>query len=159
MKQSFKTGIAFGVTSGVITTLGLLVGLSFSSGMKLIVIWGILTIAVADSLSDALGIHVSQESDKKNKADHIRESTITTFIVKFVIACSFLIPVFIFDLTTATIIGVVWWLLLLTILSYIIAKSQKKSPLHAIFEHVGIWALVVVITYFIGIFISSKFGA
>ena len=54
MKQSLKTGFSFGLTSGVITTLGLMVGLNAGTHSRLAVIGGIVTIAVADALSDAL---------------------------------------------------------------------------------------------------------
>jgi len=55
--------MSFGLTSGIITTLGLIVGLHSGTHSKLAVIGGILTIAMADALSDALGIHVSEESE------------------------------------------------------------------------------------------------
>ncbi|MCR4290314.1 MAG: hypothetical protein NUV86_08670, partial [Candidatus Scalindua sp.] len=63
MKESLKTGIIFGLTSGTITTLGLMIGLYSGTNSRCIVIGGILTIAVADSLSDALGIHISEEAN------------------------------------------------------------------------------------------------
>ena len=47
MTQSLRTGANFGVTSGVITTLGLVVGLHAGTRSDLAVIGGILTIAVA----------------------------------------------------------------------------------------------------------------
>ena len=56
----------FRVDLGVITTLGLIVGLHSGTHSRAIVIGGILTIAIADAMSDALGIHVSEES--KNSA-------------------------------------------------------------------------------------------
>ncbi|MGZ8381620.1 MAG: hypothetical protein ACXW4C_08190, partial [Nitrospira sp.] len=55
MKASFKTGLSFGLTSGVITTLGLMVGLHSGTHSRTVVIGGILTIAIADAMSDALG--------------------------------------------------------------------------------------------------------
>ena len=55
--------MSFGLTSGIITTLGLIVGLHSGTHSKLAVIGGILTIAMADAFSDALGIHVSEESE------------------------------------------------------------------------------------------------
>jgi len=63
MKKSLKTGISFGLTSGTITTLGLMIGLNSGTNSRGIIIGGILTIAIADSLSDALGIHISEEAD------------------------------------------------------------------------------------------------
>ncbi|MFB6357478.1 MAG: hypothetical protein ABEJ96_00270, partial [Thiohalorhabdaceae bacterium] len=61
MRESLRAGLNFGMTSGVITTLGLMVGLHSGTRSALAVIGGILTIAVADSLSDAMGVHVSKE--------------------------------------------------------------------------------------------------
>ena len=63
MKDSLRTGISFGLTSAVITTLGLMVGLHSGTHSKLVVLAGILTIAIADAFSDALGIHVSKEAE------------------------------------------------------------------------------------------------
>jgi len=53
MKASFKTGLSFGLTSGVITTLRLMVGLHSGTRSRTVVIGGILTIAIADAMSDA----------------------------------------------------------------------------------------------------------
>ena len=79
---------------------------------------GILTIAIADAFSDALGVHISEESDKKNKTKEIRESTFATFIAKFLVAMTFAIPVLMFEsLLTATIVSAIRGLLLLSILS------------------------------------------
>jgi len=60
MKESLRTGISFGLTSVTITTLGLMIGLYSGTNSRGIVIGGILTIAIAHPLSDALGIHVYQ---------------------------------------------------------------------------------------------------
>ena len=86
MKVSLKTGISFGLTSGVITTLGLMVGLNASTHSKAAVIGGILTIAVADAFSDALGIHVSQEAQKETSTKAVWESTLSTLVSKFAVA-------------------------------------------------------------------------
>ena len=47
MKASWKTGLSFGLTSGVITTLGLMVGLHSGTHSRAVVIGGILTIAMS----------------------------------------------------------------------------------------------------------------
>ncbi|MBW1641510.1 MAG: VIT1/CCC1 transporter family protein, partial [Deltaproteobacteria bacterium] len=65
MKRSLRKGISFGLTSGTITTLGLMVGLHSGTHSRMVVIGGILTIAVADAFSDALGIHISAESENE----------------------------------------------------------------------------------------------
>lgn len=79
MKTSWKTGISFGLTSGVITTLRLMVGLHSGTHSRAIVISGILTIAIADATSDALGIHVSEESKNSVPVSQVWEATLATF--------------------------------------------------------------------------------
>jgi len=117
MKHSLKTGLCFGLTSGIITTLGLMVGLHSGTHSKIVVLGGILTIAVADAFSDALGIHVSEESEQKHTNKEIWESTIATFLSKFLFALTFIIPIVFFELSTAIVISVIWGLFALSILS------------------------------------------
>jgi len=151
MKRSVKKGFGFGITSGIITTLGLMVGLFSSTNSKIVVLGGILMIAIADAMSDALGIHLSEELSGKN-CKEIWESTISTFTFKFVFATIFVIPILIFELQFAIIFSVFFGLLLLGIFSYFIAVQNKKNPLPVIAEHVVIATLVVIFTYFIGEF-------
>jgi len=128
MRQSLKTGFSFGLTSGVITTLGLMVGLHSGTHSKLAVMGGILTIAIADAFSDALGIHVSQESQNRHSKRSIWEATVVTFLSKFVFALTFIAPIMFFELSKAILISVVWGLSILSIFSYVIAKPQKENP-------------------------------
>src|SRR5690349_2717416 len=101
MKLSLKKGLGFGLTSGVITTLGMLIGLTTVSDSRSVIIGGILSIAIADSVSDAMGIHLSEESNKKNNVKAIWEATFSTFIAKFLFALTFLIPVIILNIEWA----------------------------------------------------------
>ncbi len=50
MKAQIRKGFGFGLTSGIITTLGLIVGLHSSTHSKLAVIGGVIIIAIADAL-------------------------------------------------------------------------------------------------------------
>lgn len=59
MKPTLLKGLGFGLTSGVITTLGMIVGLHAGTHSKLPVLAGMMVLAVADALSDAIGIHIS----------------------------------------------------------------------------------------------------
>jgi VIT1/CCC1 family predicted Fe2+/Mn2+ transporter len=158
MKHTIKTGISFGLTSGIITTLGLMVGLHSGTHSKLVVIGGVLTIAIADAFSDALGIHISEESENKHSAKEIWEATIATFLAKFVFAMTFMIPLLLFKLATAIIVSVIWGLAVLSILSFRIAREQKAKPWWVIIEHLLIALVVIVITHYIGDWIASAFG-
>ena len=69
-----------------------------------------MTIAVADAFSDAMGIFVSEESDKTNKRKDIWRAGLATFCAKLIVALSFIIPFLIFPIFTATIISGIWGL-------------------------------------------------
>lgn len=150
IKQSVKTGLSFGLTSGIITTLGLIVGLNSGSHSQIIVMAGILVIAVADGFSDALGIHISEESNKNITIKEIWESTISTFLSKFIIALTFVIPVLFIELSLAIIVSIIWGLLLIAVLSFYVAKQQNRSPYPVVLEHLLITILVILISYYIG---------
>jgi VIT1/CCC1 family predicted Fe2+/Mn2+ transporter len=159
MKTSWKTGISFGLTSGVITTLGLMVGLHSGTHSRAIVISGILTIAIADAMSDALGIHVSEESKNSSPTRDIWEATLATFIAKFVIALTFVIPVAVGPLDQAIVISVVWGLLLLIVLSFFVARAQAIAPWKVIGEHLLIALCVVAMTHVVGDWVKNVMGA
>ena len=151
MKHSLKVGFSFGLTSAIITTLGLMVGLHSGTNSKLVVISGVLTIAIADAFSDALGIHISEESENTHTTKEIWESTISTFLSKFVFAVTFVVPVLLLPLATAIIVSIVWGLSLLGIFSFYMAKEQKVKPWKVVSEHLLIALMVIVITHYVGI--------
>ncbi|MHA1270343.1 MAG: VIT1/CCC1 transporter family protein [Candidatus Helarchaeota archaeon] len=157
--HSLKTGLSFGLTSGIITTLGLIVGLHSSTQSEFAVIGGILVIAIADAFSDALGIHFSEESENVHTDKEVWESTIFTFIFKFICALSFIIPILLFEFSLAIIISVIYGLILLGILSFYIARKQKKTKAwKAVIEHLIIAIVVVIITHFIGDWVALTFS-
>ncbi len=158
MKESLRTGITFGLTSGTMTTLGLMIGLYSSTNSRSIVIGGILTIAIADSLSDALGIHVSEEANHTRTTLQVWVATVATFLSKLC-AITFIIPVLLFSLPVAINVNLAWGFTLLTILSYYLAKSQGVKPWKVILEHLMITTVVVALTHFLGKLIAKYVGS
>jgi VIT1/CCC1 family predicted Fe2+/Mn2+ transporter len=158
VRHSVTVGLSFGLTSGIITTLGLLVGLNAGTHSQTAVVGGIVTIAVADAFSDALGIHVSEESENVHTAREIWESTLATFVSKFLFALSFVIPVLLLDLDTAVAVSVAWGFCTLALFSYMIARHQETVPWRVVFEHVLIGVLVVLAAHYTGSIIASTVG-
>ena len=157
MREAFRTGASFGLTSGVLTTLGLIVGLYSGTHSKLAVLGGIFTIAVADALSDALGMHVHEESENEHTPQQIWAASGGTFINKLLTSLSFLVPLLTLELPAAIVASIVWAFALLAWLSYRLASSQGASPWKVIGEHLAIAAVVVVLTYFLGVWIGRTF--
>lgn len=158
MKEALRTGISFGLTSAVITTLGLMVGLHSGTHSRLVVLGGIVTIAVADAFSDALGIHISEESENNHTAKEVWGSTAVTFLTKLLFAMTFAVPVFFFPLSTAILISLVWGLSILTLFSYVMAKNKGEKPWKIVTEHLLIAVVVIAITHWLGDWIG-KWGA
>ncbi len=149
MKHSIKSGLGFGVTSGIITTLGLIMGLASGTQSKAVVVAGIVTVAVADSLSDSLGIHVSEES-KNNRKKYTWTSAISATLSKFSVAMSFLIPLLLLDFFWAIVASILWGALMLGVFSYYMALENDDTPWKVVGEHLLIAAVVVIITYYAG---------
>lgn len=158
MKGSYLKGLAFGLTSGIITTLGMMIGLSAGTQSRLAVIGGILTVAVADAFSDAFGIHVAEESDHKGPYREVWEATIATFIGKLFFASTFFLPVLLFSLSTAIWVSIAWGMLLLGAISWWMAVDKKENPIPVLLEHWVIAAVVIIITHFLGLWINHTFG-
>ena len=155
MKLSIKKGFSFGLISGIITTLGMIVGLHSGTHSNTVIIGSILVIAIADAMSDSLGVHVSEESDSNNSQKQVWESTLTTFISKFIFALTFVIPVLLLQLSTAIIVCIIWGLSLIGIFSYYIARLQKIKPYKVILEHIVIAVIVIAATHYVGVWVSS----
>jgi len=135
-----------------------MVGLHSGTHSRVVVLGGILTIAVADAFSDALGIHVSAESENVHSVRQIWGATIATFLAKFLFSLTFAIPILFLPLFTAIVVSLVWGMSILSILSYKMAKSQGESPGKVVGEHILIALVVISITHFVGDWINSLGG-
>lgn len=158
MERPILKGLGFGITSGVITTLGLLIGLSSGTHSKLAVIGGIVALAFSDALSDAMGIHVSEEAEDEHKSKEIWTTSLYTLASKFFFTLSFVIPVLLFELNTAIIISITWGLLLLSTFSIYISKVQGKNTWRVVSEHVIIAVVVIISAHYIGQLIYEFFS-
>ena len=156
MRKTLEEGLSFGLTSSAITTVGLMVGLDAATSSKLAVAGGIISIAVADAMSDALGVHTLEETNKE-KRKHVWESTISTFAAKFFFTLTFFIPLLLFDLRAAIWTSIVWGLILLTILSHRVAKASKENPIKTICIHVSLAIVVVILSYYVGKLVAYYF--
>ncbi len=98
MRSVVWKGVGFGLTSGVITTLGVIVGLHSATQSRLAVLAGIVVLAASDALSDAMGIHVSEEAETEHTAKEIWETSLLTFLSKLLVSLTFIVPVSMLEL-------------------------------------------------------------
>ena len=153
-----RTGIFFGATSGVITTMGLIAGLYAGTDSLVAVLGGIFVVAVSDAMSDALGIHLAQEADPESSISHIWAATISTFLTKLLVALTFALPLLFLSLDVAVLVSVGWGLIVIVLLSYYLARTQKVSVLPVVAEHLAIATVVVIVAHFIGVWVQSVFS-
>ncbi|MCD4717895.1 MAG: hypothetical protein K8R45_14295 [Desulfobacterales bacterium] len=121
----------------------------------MVVLGGIFTIAIADAFSDALGIHVSEESKNVHTTRQIWGATIATFMTKFVFSLTFVVPVLLLPLLTAIIVSLVWGLAILSVLSYLMAKAKGERAWKIVGEHVLIAIIVIAITHLVGDWVAT----
>lgn len=152
------TGISFGTGSGVITTLGLIVGLFAGTDSITAVLGGIVIIAISDSMSDAFGIHLSEEARADSTTRSVWMATLATLVTKFSMAITFAVPLLLLPLQQAVIACLVWGALVMTLLSVFIARRQKQGPALIIAEHLGIAVVVVVLSWLVGTGIGRLTG-
>ena len=155
IKKSIASGLSFGLGSGIITTLGLIVGLHSGTHSKPVIIGAILTIAIADSFSDSLGIHIAKESEPGFSPYEVWGASLSALGAKFVFALTFLLPIIFLPLFWAIVVSIGWGFFLLGLFSFYLAKQQKRNPWPIIGEHLMIASLVLIITHFIGDFIDK----
>jgi VIT1/CCC1 family predicted Fe2+/Mn2+ transporter len=151
-----QTRFSFGATSAIITNLGIITGLDTLTHPKLSIIGALLVIALADNLSDSFGIHIYQESEHIAKKE-VWLSTLTNFFTRLFVSSTFIILIIVLPIRFAAVCSVIWGLLILTVMTYTIAKQQKINPFSAIFVHLTIAFVVVVASNFIGGFVISRF--
>ena len=157
MKASIKKGFGFGLTSGVITTLGMMVGLSASTRSQVAVIGGIIAISIADAFSDAVGMHISEEAEEHHSTREVWEATFSTLLFKFLFALSFIVPVLVFGLSIAILVSILWGVSLVVIFSWYLGVQQGAKAYKVVLEHLTIMLLVIVITHFVGEWIATLY--
>jgi len=153
--HQLTTGISFGLTAAVISTLGIIIGLDTATSSRLAVITGIIIMAIADGTADAMGIHLAEESEAKHTPKEIWLSTFFAFVSVFFISLSFLFPVLLFASPYSILISIFWGLGLLSLISFFLAKKQNKKPSKVILEHNLIAIVIIIVTFYLGNLIKN----
>ena len=128
---------SFGAHVGVLTSLGLLVGLEDISGARSAIIESLLITGIAGNLESALGIYVYHTSERMDDP-HALANALGNFGAWLSISLSFIIIVLSAPrLGSAVVYAILWGLGLLAFLGWAGAKAHKTDPLIEIAKHVG----------------------
>lgn len=149
------TGISFGLTTAVITSLGMIFGMHSATSSKLAVVAGIVVMAIADGLSDAVSLHTAEEAEvEKGRGKHTPKEIWLTTLFSFIsvsgFTLTFAIPILLLPFETALFLAIAWGMLLLVLLNFNIAKIKKENPIKLISEHILLAIIVIILSHLVG---------
>jgi len=169
IRRAFKRAIAalrsalrktenyvLGSTAAICTDAGLIVGLGSGHVDKGPIVGSLLTIALADNISDSLGIHLYREGEGVG-ARQSALATVLNFLSRLVISLTFIAIVLLLPTSRAIIVAVVWALVLLTVISYFITRVTHKNSVVEIAKHVSIAVVVIAVSRGVGLLIAHYF--
>ena len=158
MKANLKklTNFTFGSSSAIITNVSLIVGLGASDVPKMGIIGSLMIIAVADNISDSLGIHIYRESESGGLKESAI-STVSNFLARLLTSLTFIGLVWYLPFAQAEVISIIWGVLLLGTISYLIARKNNDRPLLEILKHLATAMVVIAAARFVGGLIHNRF--
>ncbi len=140
---------SMGATAAIITSMGLIAGLTQGADAKVGIITGLLIFAIADNISDSFSIHIYKESEGASVKE-VSVSTFGNFAVRLLLVLTFAAIVLLLPPNAALIASSIWGMALLAILSHRIAKSRCIHPLRSITWHLAVALVVIVGSKFLG---------
>ena len=144
-------GLVFGVTNGIITMLALITGMYASKVDKVGVIAAILAILIADPLSDAYSMYISEKNNNSNKkAFGVGKEA---FLSQFVLQLIFLL-IIIFTPTVFAGLMTCYMFGLVSILGY---AYMQKSSFKEIFMNLSWIILIISVTYFSDVLVHEYY--
>jgi VIT1/CCC1 family predicted Fe2+/Mn2+ transporter len=151
------TNYIFGSTSAIITNTSLIVGLGSSHAGRIAILGSLLTIAVADNISDSLGIHMYKEAEGQDTRLSLFSMALN-FTARFLISCSFIAVVLTLPAQYTETVAVIWGLLLLIVISYFISRKNRDNTFTEIVKHLIIAISVIAASHFVGQLIARHFN-
>ena len=148
------TKVSFGGASAVVTSLGLIVGSAAAQTSRASLLEALLIVALADNLTDALGIHIYQESEKL-EGHHAFAATLGNFATRLAICGTFLLLVAALPAGSAVMVSLAWGLALLGLLTWLVARSRGVNPVSEVGKHLAIALAVIVMSVGIGMLIHD----
>jgi predicted adenylyl cyclase CyaB len=146
-----KSGkFSYGISSAVLTTLGVIVGLNSATASQIAVIGGIVAVAIADSLSDSMGMYAAKTTERGVSSAVAFRNALNVFLGKFIFTLTFIIPFIIFPFSFAIYTCIAWGLILLTFVNFQIAFIQEKNIPKTIIKNILIAIVVIIISYLAG---------
>ena len=138
LKEAFELGVGsiFGSYSGIITSLGLILGMYGGGLNKRAFIIALLSLSMSDSFSDAFGIYNATEQSWKQG--------LNTFISKFIYPLLMIIPFLLTTIKYAVFINVLFGSIILAFVSH-----KLLGTIDGMLINVTLTWMVITLIYFI----------
>jgi VIT1/CCC1 family predicted Fe2+/Mn2+ transporter len=149
--------VSFGSTSGIVTSMGLIVGLDMASASRTAIVGGLLIVAIADNITDSLSIHIYQESERL-EARPAFLATLGNFVTRLVVSMTFVVLVLALPLAAAVVAAMAWGLALLAALTWLVARRRGVSVPRELWKHLGAAIVVISVSRIIGKLILAQIG-
>jgi hypothetical protein len=150
-------GATFGAMDAIINVLGIIVGLGVI-GDRVIVIVALLVAGIANSLGNAAGFHVSEETEGIHTRKEVWLSTLMSFAGTFIVTIILVLPLLFFGLTQAIITSVLGGMGIIVLMGIFNGRQSgngKKGTLSLILEYLVLAVVVIVVAYYLGGFASA----
>ena len=146
----------FGSTAAIITNISLIVGLETARSGKGPILGGLLTIALADNISDSLGIHMYKETEGATARLTVL-ATVLNFLARLLISFSFIAIVLMCSIGQSIPVAVTWGLMLIAIGSYWIARRNKENVILEIVKHLLVALVMILLSHSVGHLVAVYF--
>ena len=150
--ESIRQGVFFGLNSGVITTTGLIAGISQTVKNPVYIIIAVVSLAISDGFSEAYGLYISKKAEKIQDDSHEPLYAFASLLLtKGLIVLSFLIP-FIFSSKLKYFKNlywpILWGMTILFVLDLNLSIIRKENMLMYFVPHVFILVIVCLLSRF-----------
>ncbi|MBD3259820.1 hypothetical protein GF371_04300 [Candidatus Woesearchaeota archaeon] len=157
-KNEGLQGLTYGAMSSIIVVSAIIAGLSVIHNQVLLFV-GIIVTGVGDALADAVGFHVSEETEKFHNQREVWKSTFFVFISKIAVVAILLVPILFLELQIATIVSFVIAMILIVLISAMVCKLNKKFTCWKLsLEYIFFAVLAILISYGLGKLVSYFIG-
>ena len=140
----------------MITSLALIVSFDINNQSRLWIIGSLCVVALADNISDTLGIHIYQEGEFSS-SQKVWRATLANFITRLCVIMVFILFVVFLPPVLVAGISILYGYLIITIISYLVARKRNLAPKTTILEHIIIASLVLGLSKYITYLIKLSF--
>lgn len=142
VSDSLRQGLFFGFNSGIITSLGVLAGLSGVVNSPKIIIVTLISLALSDGLSEAYSLYFSIKSKKETNDDTKAIKALKGVVLsKVAVTLSFLVPLlFVKDLKIYKNMSfpLIWGAILLLFIDFNLIKDNDEQIQKYLIPQIGI---------------------